>query len=244
MPPAQQSGKGSTVPAAAPTVVGMPDKQDPLTGLELERVIDLNKPAARAEKALVGKKVTLNIYYLNKRDDLKTQYAFGNSTLANRDPTTYICSTWDKAFKKGGWLNATVAGVTSRKTGLLVENVVALNDCTAGTRPQTDANAAPMTAQEVEGLIKAAKSADKATRQVEDKYVQLKVMKQFKDSLPSRYAFQSLKQRGEFVVVYNCNSWDKSFKVGATVYATFKDVTYGMDDNDVSVGLTDCSTKR
>ena len=211
---------------------------------EVERVIDLNKPVTRAEKALVGKQVTFNIYTDNKREDLKAAHAIGSSTLVDRDQTTYLCSNWDKSFKEGSWLTATITGVTSRKNGVLVENLVALSDCTKASRPQLDPNETPTQAKDLEAAIKAAKVQDR-NRLFEDQFVAIKVLKHNKESKQS-FSFTATKQRKgeEFSVSYDCRIWDKSFKVGATVYGTLKEVLRGIDDNDIGVALTDCSTKR
>ncbi|MDM0035096.1 hypothetical protein QTI33_23380 [Variovorax sp. J22P271] len=144
------------------------------------------------------------------------------------------------------------------KTDAYLDLKIFLTGCSAGSAPAPDPALVPMKAQELEGILKtnaaAARKgsqyaggdggASKSTRQLEDKLVELKVVKHYKEALPNNWAFQAIKPRKEFVVAYNCEKFDKSFKVGATIYGTFEEASIGMDDDDFSVVLSNCRTRR
>ena len=69
-------------------------------------------------------------------------------------------------------------------------------------------------------------------------------MKHSKQALPQQWMFDAIKARKDFSVSYSCYSYDKSFKVGATIYGNVEDVTAPMDDEGIDVTLNRCRTKR
>ena len=242
MPPsAQQSG--TTASPAAPQPA-LPAK--PLNHRDVDAVIHNNKSIVSAERQLVGKPVALKMLNTVTGYDPKLKTTFIAISPTPADSTIYSCVEWDKSIEQVGWVNATVASVSEKREGVLKTFFVRLTGCTKGSAPPDDPSVVPMKAQELEAIIKANKSPEKSTSQLAEKLVELKVLKQYKWALPTNWAFQSIKPRreGDFVVAYSCPKWDKSFKVGATVYGTLESVNNGMDENDVGVSLSSCRTKR
>ncbi|MGO4391277.1 hypothetical protein AB4Z46_07980 [Variovorax sp. M-6] len=223
----------------------------------MDDILAKARSAPAAEKVLAGKPVSLLLQHTlsNDKDDTNT---FVSSS--RQDPSTvYSCDSWSKGFEQAGWVNGTVSRVTPRtKTDAYRHLKIYLTGCTAGTAPASDLSIVPMKALELEGLVKANALAErkngyyqggdggtaKSKRQLEDKLVALKVVKHYKASLPTTWAFEASKARKDFAVVYNCARFDKSFKVGATVYGNVEDLHLGMDDEDVGVVLSNCRTKR
>ena len=247
--PPSNSTQSSNAPSTA-QVAQAPPKQEPLNRTEVEDIVAKSKSAAAVEKSLAGKPVSLVVLRVigsEKNSFWSTQ---------RHDPfTSYVCDAWSKSIEQGGWVDGTISriGMTKDKSFQ-----VFLTGCRAGSTPASEASVVPMKASEVEGLIKANALAArkngyvqggdggtiKSTRQLQDKLVGLKVVKHSKQALPQQWMFDAIKARKDFSVSYSCYSYDKSFKVGATIYGNVEDVTAPMDDEGIDVTLNRCRTKR